>query len=168
VGRLIVSITLPSEVKARKETYERYEVDEACAEWVWEACTEGGGKPEECEREVYSQCPTVKKAESHYIAVIEGTGLVTKEGILPLRGLSGLTYEWWVEGEETRRPEVSFMTDPHPELDVPFKVIVFCTWREKKPRYYDLTLVFRATLSGFVSEVTGEARATTRVKFPRH
>jgi hypothetical protein len=167
VGRLIVSITLPSEVAAEKRAFEYEEVDEACAEWVWEGCISEGGKPEECEREVYSQCPKVTKTETHYVALIEGTGLVTKEGILPLRGLSGLTYEWWVEGEETRRPEVSFIADPHPELDVPFKVILVCTWRGKKPRYYDLTLVFKAKLSGYASEATGEARATTRVKFPR-
>jgi hypothetical protein len=169
VGRLIVNITLPSEVRAEKKTFERTEVEEACAERVAEACWEEGLGPEECESLIYSECPMVLKTETGYVAVIEGEGLVSKKGVFPLRGLSKLTYTWWVEGEEARKPEVSLMTNPYPELDVPFKVVLTCFWEEKKkPRYYyDLTLVFSAVLSGLTSDAWGEARATTRVRFSR-
>jgi hypothetical protein len=167
VGRLIVSITLPSEVRAEKKTFERTGVDEACAEWVAEVCWEEGLGPEECERLIYSECPMVVKTETGYVATIEGTGLVSKEGVFPLRGLSKLTYTWRVEGEEARKPEASLMTNPYPELDVPFKVVLTCFWEEKPRFYYDLTLVFSAVLSGLASDAWGEARATTRVRFSR-
>jgi hypothetical protein len=167
VGRLIVSITLPSEVRAEKKTYEYEEPEESCAEWVAESCLEEGRTPEECEYAIYSECPMVKKTETRYVAVIEGEGLITKEGVLPVKAFSKLTYVWWIEGEEPHKPVVESITfTPRPELDEPFRVALTCSW-EKRLRYYDLTLVILAVLRGPTSEASGEGRATTRVKFPR-
>jgi hypothetical protein len=167
LGRLIVNLSMPSEVKAEKVVYEYTEPEESCAERLWEYCYSEDLTREQCAVLIERECPKVRKQITYYSATIEGTGLITKEGVFPARGLSKLDYRLRVEGEAPR-PEVNYYINPPPELDVPFQVIFMCSWDEKPPSgFYDATLVLEATLSGLVTKVSGKGRATTRVKFPR-
>jgi hypothetical protein len=167
LGRLVIKLTLPSEVEAEARVYEYQTVEEGCAEWEAEACMEEGLSSGACAERIERTCPKVICKDVEYTAVVEGRGVISKEGAFPVKALSMLTVTYNSE-ENPPALEVEYETKPeYPNLDEPFEIRVTYKW-DWLPRVEDAyaTLRIHAILEGMFTYAEGEGRATTRVKFP--